>query len=106
MSAVLTRLVAIGLLAVPLAACDTGTEVSNVAEEFTITKVKPPKRLYVDVIDKDGKSYQIYVSKRCSTWQQIVIGSKVTLNRVTYRYDGGRIETDVRLKSSSDICPS
>lgn len=100
-----TKLIAIPLFLIALAGCDARVETSSVAEQFTITNVKPPKRLYVDVVDKDGRSYNVYVSKRCSNWQDIVIGSKVTLERTTHRYESGRTETGVNVRSSSDVCP-
>ncbi len=93
------------LIMIPLAACDARTKVSSVDEQFTITKVKPPKRLYVDVADSEGRSYHVYVAKRCSNWRSIVVGSKVTLQRNTYRYESGKTETAVSVRSPSDVCP-
>lgn len=99
-------MLAVAALALPLlTSCDARTEVSSVAEQFTITKVKPPKRLHVDVVDKRGQSYHVFVSKRCSNWRQIVVGSKVNLERTIYRLSSGNIETVVRARSSSDVCP-
>lgn len=100
-----TRLLVILLLMTPLAGCDIVVETDSVTEQFTITRVKPPKRLYVDVIDKEGRSYHVYVAKRCSNWRRIAVGSKVTLERRTYRYESGRTETSVHVRSSSDVCP-
>lgn len=99
------KLFVLFLLMISLAACDARTEVSSVDEQFTITNVKPPKRLYVDVVDSEGRSYHVYVSKRCSNWRSIVVGSKVTLQRNTYRYESGKTETAVSVRSPSDVCP-
>lgn len=96
------------LVASVLAGCAPGgppPHTTRTEETFTITGVKPPKRLYVDVVDAQGRGYTVYVSKRCSNWRQIEVGSKVVLLRETSRYADGREETDVRVRSSSDVCP-
>lgn len=97
------RMITIACMVLPLAGC--AVETSTTHETFTIIQVKPPKRLYVDVVDSLGRSYHVYVSKRCSNWRQIKIGSKVVLNRETTRYDDGSVSTSVRVRSSSDVCP-
>lgn len=105
MNGIFKALVALPLLAIPLASCDSVIDRSSTVEEFTITHVKPPKRLQVDVVDSTGKSYRVYVAKRCSKWRQIKVGSKVNLERSTYKYESGRTETHVRIRSASDVCP-
>lgn len=87
-----------------ISACTSYTEVERTAQTFEITKVKPPKRLYVTLKDlSNNEVTRVYVSKRCSRWREIKVGSTVTLTKVTLRNDKGEISTRVEGKSS--ICP-
>ncbi len=96
----------IALLCVVLliGACTSYTEVERTAQTFEITKVKPPKRLYVTLKDiSTNEVTRVYVSKRCSQWRKIKVGSTVTLTKVTLRNDKGEMST--RLEGKSVICP-
>lgn len=87
-----------------LGACTSYTEVERTAQEYEITKVKPPKRLYVTLKDlKTNEVTRVYVSKRCSRWREIKVGSTVTLTKVTLRNDQGEMST--RVEGKSAICP-
>lgn len=87
-----------------LSACTSYTEVERTAQSFEVTKVKPPKRLYVTLKDlATNEVTRVYVSKRCARWREIKVGSTVTLTKVTLRNDKG--ETSIRLEGKSAICP-
>lgn len=87
-----------------LSACTSYTEVERTAQEYEITKIKPPKRLYVTLKDlKTNEVTRVYVSKRCSRWREIKVGSTVTLTKVTLRNDQGEMST--RVEGKSAICP-
>lgn len=87
-----------------LTACTSYTEVERTAQTFEVTKVKPPKRLYVTLKDlKTNEVTRVYVSKRCARWREIKVGSTITLTKVTLRNDKG--ETSTRLEGKSTICP-
>lgn len=95
----------IALLVLPLASCSY-VEVSRSDEVFTITSVKPPKWLRVTVEDTHGNLYDVSVSKRCSSWKEIKVGSKVTLLRIKYQSEtDGPVESSVHVRHSSDVCP-
>lgn len=96
--------IAIVCMAVLLSACTSYTEVGRTAQTFEITKVKPPKRLYVTLKDLSTNDVtRVYVSKRCARWRDIKVGSTVTLTKVTLRNNKGEIST--RLEGKSSICP-
>lgn len=87
-----------------ISACTSYTEVERTTQTFEITKVKPPKRLYVTVKDlSTNEVTRVYVSKRCARWREIKVGATVTLTKVTVRNDKGEIST--RLEGKSSICP-
>jgi hypothetical protein len=98
----------ISLLAAVLAlsACSPPQVVSRTSEDFTIVGVKPPKRLRIDVMDSNGVVYKgLYVSKHCSTWQQIKIGSKVNLDRLVMKGSNGETYVLPSIRTSDDVCP-
>lgn len=89
-----------------LSACSPPQVVSRTPEDFTIVSVKPPKRLYIDVMDSNGVVYKgLYVSKRCGTWQRIKIGSKVNLDRLVMKNSNGETYVRPYIRASADVCP-
>lgn len=92
------------VLVVALSGCTSYTEVERTAQTFEVTKVKPPKRLYVTLKDlKTNEVTRVYVAKRCSQWRKIKVGSTVSLTKVTLRNEHGEIST--RLEGKSSLCP-
>lgn len=91
-------------MALALAGCDSVKETYRTTEEFKIVAVKPPKRFYVTIEDTSGEQYRVYISKRCSTWRQVVIGSKVSMERYTYIRESGSKQYSFR--PLTRICPS
>lgn len=70
-----------------------GQEVHREDREYEVTSINPPKRMYVSLKDvRTGARYNdISVSKRCSGWQSLKVGSKWVLPEVTYQHgDGSR----------------
>ena len=88
--------------ALTLTACGA-EEIHSVEKTYEITAIDPPKRFYVSVRDVEtGEvSEKIYVSKRCSSWQKLEIGSQWTFQEKTYRKDDGTTFTGV---SVSGLC--
>ena len=83
------------------AACTPSELVSQEKQTFTIVKVKPPKRLYVDLKDSNGVVHHEYVSKRCGSWKKIKVNSQVQLTVNTYKRGN---ETYQKI-DVSHICP-
>lgn len=83
-------------IAVGLSACGPrepeSTFVSRVTGEFVVTKIKPPKRFYVSLRDVDtGQTYNhLYVSKRCSNWAKLKVGSVIRLPKETRELPDGQ----------------
>lgn len=78
---------ALGLLA--LTACESPwTALPDVQREVTVLEVDPPKRLFVTIRDdQNGHIYErIYVSKRCSNWKQVPVGSVFTMPFKVYEH--------------------
>lgn len=75
--------------------------------EFIILDVDPPKHVYVKVQDVlDGTIYKVFVSKHCNRWQEIRIGSKVSLPRYTKEYINFKPKKQVwTIGDAYDICP-
>lgn len=92
------------MVVVSLSACTSYTEAERTAQTFEITKVKPPKRLYVTLKNlSTNEVTRVYVAKRCSRWREIKVGSTVTLTKVTLRNEQGEVST--RLEGKSILCP-
>lgn len=78
--------------AIGLGGCSPGgVEVHREDREFVVTDVKPPKRMDISLRDvKTGAQYnRLSVSKRCSNWEGLKVGSKWELPEVTYQHDDG-----------------
>lgn len=82
-------------------ACTPSEHIGQETLTFTIVKVKPPKRLYVDLKDSNGQIHHEYVSKRCSNWRKIEVNSQVQL--VVNKYKRGD-ETYQKI-DVSHLCP-
>ena len=87
-----------------LSGCQIPDELAIEDRIFEVVEINPPKRYYVTLRDlKSGEVFEVYVSKRCSTWRELKIGSHVTLERITYEKPSGELYyryTDVR-----KLCP-
>lgn len=55
---------------------------------YVITHVDPPKRVHIDLKRiSDGQVFKdIYLTKRMSNWEDIVIGDTITVKRYTRSY--------------------
>lgn len=94
-------LVCVGLLA----GCTRGELVETTQQTFEVTRVDPPKRFRVTLRNVDsGQVFEdIYVSKRCSRWKEVPVGTHLTLEVGTYRTSAS--ETFQRIESPYSICP-
>lgn len=77
----------VGLLA--LTACESPwTKLPDVQRDVTVVEVDPPKRLYVTLRDnQNGVVYnRLYVSKRCSKYKQVPVGSRFSMPFHVYEH--------------------
>lgn len=94
-------------LAAVVSGCDFGKEVHREDREFEVTHINPPKRMYVDLRDvRTGARYKdVSVSKRCSGWESLRIGSKWVLPEITIQYEDGSKTKRVDIQPlKSKIC--
>lgn len=82
---------AILFAAVLLSGCQPGEVVERSLKVYEVVGIKPPKRFKVDLRDVEtGKVYKAqYVSKRCSSWKKLEMGSQWKLTQVTYKDSEG-----------------
>lgn len=94
-------LVCLGLLA----GCNRGELVETTQQTFEVTHVNPPKHFHVTLRNVDtGQVFEdIYVSKRCSRWEEVPVGTTLTLSVGTYRTSAS--DTFQRIESPYTICP-
>lgn len=80
-----TLLVGVVLAAAMLSGCDK--EIHTNHRVFAVVGVKPPKHMRVDLRDvKTGELFkEVSVSKRCSGWQSLKIGTHFWLIERTYQ---------------------
>jgi len=80
-----TLLVGVVLAAVMLSGCDK--EIHSEQREYEVVGVKPPKHMRVDLRDvKTGELFKdVSVSKRCSGWETLKIGTHFWLIERTYQ---------------------
>lgn len=87
---------------IALSGCTPAEKVSEHTDTFTIVGVKRPKHFYVDLKDSKGIMHKhVYVSKHCNSWQEVQIGSQVTLLVVTYKNEDGLFD---KIEARS-VCP-
>ena len=88
-----------------LTGCSRGELVETSQQTFEVTHVKPPKRFYVTLRNVDtGQVFEdVYVAKRCSRWEEVPVGSHLTLTVGTYRTSAS--ETFQHIESPDTICP-
>jgi len=74
-----------------LTGCQPGKVVDRSLKVYEVVGIKPPKRFKVDLRDVEtGKIYKgQYVSKRCSSWKKLEIGSKWKFTQITYKDQDG-----------------
>lgn len=98
------RLLGTFVLAVALSGCvEKVSEVTEV-RELEITNINPPKRMYVDLYDKERDKFypQEYVAKRCSRWREVESGSMISLKITTTKYADGSERASI---DASPVCP-
>lgn len=90
---------------VGLTGCTHGELVETTQQTFEVTHVNPPKHFYVTLRNVDsGQVFEdVYVSKRCSRWEEVPVGTALTLEVGTYRTSAS--DTFQRIQSPSTICP-
>ena len=91
---------------VSLSGCNHGVEVERKVKEYEVVHINPPKRFYVDLKDVEtGVVYKSeYVSKRCSYWKRLELGTKWKFTEITYRNDEGKLT--YRLNGVNTLCDS
>lgn len=74
-----------------LSGCQPGEIVDRSIKVYEVVGIKPPKRFRVDLRDVEtGQIYKSeYVSKRCSSWRKLEMGSQWKLTQVTYKDSDG-----------------
>jgi hypothetical protein len=76
--------------------------VSKTQKWYEITEIKPPKRFKVSVRDEDGHEFSMLsVSKRCSAWQKLKIGSRWLLVEVVRQ---GKHGNYIQVYGADQIC--
>lgn len=99
--------ITIALLAtlVLLTGCNHGELVETTTQTFEVTHVDPPKHFRVTLKNVDsGQVFEdVYVSKRCSRWKEVPVGTELRLVVGTYRT--GEAQTFQRIESPYSICP-
>ena len=90
---------------VTLTGCTRGELVETTSQTFEVTHVDPPKRFRVTLRNVDtGQVFEdVYVSKRCSRWKEVPVGTEFSLVVGTYRTSDAH--TFQRIESPSTICP-
>lgn len=97
------RILIVGALALGLVGCEAPVSIETTQTEFYITDVKKPKRMYVTLVEKaTGRHYREYVSKRCSRWEEVKVGSSVTLTMTKRTWDDGSQTVDI---DAYPVCP-
>lgn len=93
------------LLALILSGCEKQIPYSDQVETFEVVDVKPPKRFKVELRNVDtGHRNWYYISKRCSDWDRLEIGSKWKFRQVvTVGADSGRYS--YTLYGTEVLCP-
>lgn len=99
-------IVTLAAVILSLFGCNYGIEVGRKVKEYEVVHINPPKRFYVDLKDiETGVIYKSeYVSKRCSYWQKLEIGTKWEFTEITYRNDDGKLT--YRLNGVNTLCDS
>lgn len=71
-----------------LSACDTPEKITSVQHKYEVIGIDPPKRFYIDLKNVEtGEIFRsIYISKRCSYWQNLKMNSVWTFDELTYHY--------------------
>lgn len=74
-----------------LSGCQPGEIVDRSVKVYEVVGIKPPKRFRVDLRDVEtGQIYKSeYVSKRCSSWRKLEMGSKWKFTQITYKNKDG-----------------
>ena len=90
---------------VALTGCSHGEVVETTQQTFEVTHVDPPKRFRVTLRNVDtGQVFEdVYVSKHCSRWREVPVGTELTLSVSTYRTSAS--ETFQRIDTPYTICP-
>lgn len=83
--------------------CELPKEIKRVEKIYEIIEIKSPKRFKVTLKDtENGIIYErLYVSKWCSSWRNLKIGSKWKFDEVTYQ-KGKEVYTKV--DKVSELC--
>lgn len=83
--------------------CELPKEIKRVPKTYEVIEIKKPKRFKVSLKDtENGTIYKmVRVSKRCSNWQKLKIGSKWQFDEVTYQYGD---ETYVEVDNVNELC--
>lgn len=73
-------------LVVSMLGCERDPEIARVTKEYEIMAVDPPKHFTVDVRDvlSNERYNGQYVSKYCSNWDKLKVGSIWVFEEVTF----------------------
>jgi hypothetical protein len=75
------------LVCFSLLGCEFPKEIKRIEKTYEVIEIKKPKRFKVSLKDiETGVVYKmVSVSKRCSNWQKLKIGSQWKFDEVTYK---------------------
>jgi hypothetical protein len=75
------------LVVILLSGCDSSEYVKTEHRKYRVTHIDPPKRFWVTLEDVEtGRVYKERISKRCSSWETVKVGTVVTLDVDYYKY--------------------
>lgn len=70
------KLATVLITAMMMSGCPTDPIVSKTIKWYEVIGFQKPKRFKVSLRDESGREYpMLYVSKRCSAWEKLEIGS-------------------------------
>lgn len=68
--------------------CESARVIGSQDEEYVITAIDPPKRMYLDLVRvRDGRTFKrVYVAKRCHKWKEnVAVGQRIIVRTVVYQ---------------------
>ena len=95
------RFVLLAAIALGLTACGPAPTSHSESRTFEVTDIDPPKYFRVDLKDVEtGQVFQrVRVSKRCSAWRKVTLGSTWTLPVTTYTYEDGEKRVNINARA-------
>jgi len=99
------------VILVGLVGCEKEVKTGQTTRSFEITALKKPVsgkhgrpfRVWLRDVETGRVYERVRVSRRCSGWRKVQVGSRVKLVEATYKSEKGRVRTAI--ENAQVICP-